>query len=79
MRNAALAVLLAIVGIFLYIAWAFRKMPHFFRYSASAVVALFHDVLIVLGLFSIMGKAFGIELNTKVITAILAVIGYSIT
>ena len=77
-RNAALAVLLAIVGIFLYIAWAFRKMPHFFRYSASAVVALFHDVLIVLGLFSIMGKAFGIELNTMVITAILAVIGYSI-
>ena len=77
-RNTALAVLLAIVGIFLYIAWAFRKMPHFFRYSASAVVALFHDVLIVLGLFSIMGKAFGIELNTMVITAILAVIGYSI-
>ncbi len=77
-RNAALAVLFAIIGIFLYIAWAFRKMPHFFRYSASAVVALFHDVLIVLGLFSLMGKAFGIELNTMVITAILAVIGYSI-
>ena len=77
-RNAAIAVLLAIIGIFLYIAWAFRKMPHFFRYSAAAVFALFHDVLIVLGLFSIMGKAFGIELNTIVITAILAVIGYSI-
>ena len=77
-RNAALAVLFAIIGIFLYIAWAFRKMPHFFRYSLSAVFALSHDVLIVLGLFSIMGKVFGIELNTMVITAILAVIGYSI-
>ena len=77
-RNAALAVLFAIIGIFLYIAWAFRKMPHFFRYSLSAVFALTHDVLIVLGLFSIMGKVFGIELNTMVITAILAVIGYSI-
>ena len=53
-------------------------MPHFFRYSLSAVFALSHDVLIVLGLFSIMGKVFGIELNTMVITAILAVIGYSI-
>ena len=77
-RNAGLAVLFAIIGIFLYIAWAFRKMPHFFRYSLSAVFALTHDILIVLGLFSIMGKVFGIELNTMVITAILAVIGYSI-
>lgn len=77
-RNAALAVLFAIIGIFLYIAWAFRKMPHFFRYSAAAVFALAHDVLIVLGLFSLLGKIFGVELNTMVITAILAVIGYSI-
>ena len=77
-RNAALAVFFAIIGIFLYIAWAFRKMPHFFRYSAAAVFALSHDVLIVLGLFSLLGKIFGVELNTMVITAILAVIGYSI-
>lgn len=77
-RNAALAVLFAIIGIFIYIAWAFRKMPHFFRYSAAAVFALAHDVLIVLGLFSLLGKIFGVELNTMVITAILAVIGYSI-
>ncbi len=77
-RNAALAVFFAIIGIFLYIAWAFRKMPHFFRYSAAAVFALAHDVLIVLGLFSLLGKVFGVELNTMVITAILAVIGYSI-
>ena len=77
-RNAALAVFFAIIGIFLYIAWAFRKMPHFFRYSAAAVFALAHDVLIVLGLFSLLGKIFGVELNTMVITAILAVIGYSI-
>ena len=53
-------------------------MPHFFRYSAAAVFALSHDVLIVLGLFSLFGKIFGVELNTMVITAILAVIGYSI-
>ena len=77
-RNAAFAVLAAIVGIFVYIAWAFRKMPHFFRYSICAVLALTHDVIVVLGLFSIMGKAFGMEVNTMFITGLLAVIGYSI-
>ncbi|MFQ5872785.1 MAG: protein translocase subunit SecD [Dehalococcoidia bacterium] len=77
-RNAAIAVLVAIVGIFVYIAWAFRKMPHFFRYSAAAVIALAHDVVIILGLFSIMGKAFDVEINTMFITGLLAVIGYSI-
>ena len=77
-RNAGLAVVFAIVGIFIYIAWTFRKMPHFFRFSSAAVIALAHDVLVVLGLFSIMGKAFGMEMNTMTITAILAVIGYSV-
>ncbi|MFQ5934531.1 MAG: protein translocase subunit SecD, partial [Dehalococcoidia bacterium] len=77
-RNAAFALLAAIVGIFVYIAWAFRKMPHLFRYSLSAVIALAHDMLIVLGLFSIMGRAFDIEINTMFITGLLAVIGYSV-
>ena len=77
-RNAAIAVLVAVVGIFLYIAWAFRKMPHFVRYSACAIIALAHDVALVLGIFSLMGKLFDMEVTTMVITALLAVIGYSI-
>ena len=77
-RNAAIAVLVAIVGIFLYIAYAFRKMPHFFRYSFAAIIALFHDVIIILGLFSIFGKVFDMEISTMFITGLLAVIGYSI-
>ena len=77
-RNAAFAVLAAIVGIFIYIAYAFRKMPHFFRYSFAAIIALFHDVIIILGLFSIFGKAFDMEISTMFITGLLAVIGYSI-
>ncbi len=77
-RNAGIAVLVAILGIFVYIAYAFRKMPHFFRYSFAAIIALFHDVIIILGLFSILGKVIDMEISTMFITGLLAVIGYSI-
>lgn len=77
-RNAAVAVAFASVGILLYITWAFRRLPRPFRYGTCAVIALIHDVLVVLGLFSIFGKLFGIEIDSMFITAVLTVIGYSV-
>ena len=58
-RNAFYAVLLAAVGIFLYVWWAFRNVPSPFRYSAAAIVALLHDTAIVVGVFAILGELFG--------------------
>ncbi|MFC1932313.1 protein translocase subunit SecF [Chloroflexota bacterium] len=77
-RNAGIAVAVAAIGILLYIAWAFRRMPHPFRYGTCAIVALLHDVLVALGVFSILGGVLGWEINLMFVTGILAVIGYSV-
>ena len=77
-RNATIAVAFAVLGILLYITWAFRRIPSPFRYGVCAVVALIHDVIIVIGAFSIFGKTMGAQVDTMFITALLAVIGYSV-
>lgn len=77
-RNATLAVLAASVGILLYISWAFRSVPNPFRYGICAIVALLHDAFLVLGIFSLMGKFLGTEIDSMFISAILTVIGFSV-
>ncbi len=77
-QNAAIAVAVAAVGILLYITWAFRRMPKPFHYGACAIIALLHDALVPLGVFSILGGILGWEINLMFITGILAVIGYSV-
>ena len=77
-RNAFFAVLLAAVGIFLYVWWAFRNVPSPFRYSAAAIVALLHDTAIVVGIFAILGELLDVEVNLMFMIALLTVIGYSV-
>ncbi len=77
-RNAMTAVLVASLVILIYVTWAFRRVPSPFRYGTAAVIALAHDVLIVLGVFSILGKLIGLEVNAMFITGVLATIGYSV-
>lgn len=77
-RNSLLAVLAACVGILLYLWWAFRRLKDPWRYGACAVIALVHDSLAVLGIFSILGRVFNIELDALFITAVLTVIGFSV-
>jgi len=77
-RNAAIAVAVAAIGILLYITWAFRKMPKPFHYGTCAIIALLHDALVALGVFSILGGILGWEINLMFITGVLAVIGYSV-
>jgi len=77
-RDAAIAVVVAGVGILLYIAWAFRRMPNPFRYGICALVALTHDALVALGVFSILGGILSWEINLMFVTGVLAVIGYSV-
>ena len=77
-RNAFFAVLLAAVGIFLYVWWAFRNVPSPLRYSAAAIVALLHDTAIVVGIFAILGELLDVEVNLMFMIALLTVIGYSV-
>ena len=77
-RNAVIAVMVAAVGILLYITWAFRHIPGSFRYGVAAVLALVHDVLIIIGIFSILGKVIGLEVNVMFVVGLLAVAGYSV-
>jgi preprotein translocase subunit SecF len=77
-RNAGIAVGVATIGILLYIAWAFRRMPHPFHYGICAIVALVHDTLVALGVFAVLGGVFGWEIDLKFVIGILAVIGYSV-
>ncbi len=77
-KQAALAVIVASLFILLYITFAFRSVRNPFRYGLSAIVALLHDVLVVVGLFSIFGRFFGTEIDTMFITGLLTVIGFSV-
>ena len=77
-RNAGIAIGIAAVGMLLYIALAFRKMPNPFRYGICAIIALGHDALVALGIFSILGGILDWEINLMFITGILAVLGYSV-
>jgi preprotein translocase subunit SecF len=77
-RNATYAVIAATVAILIYISWAFRAVQNPIRYGVCAIVALLHDVIVVLGLFSIFGKVFNTEVDTLFITALLTVIGFSV-
>ena len=68
-EQGGLAMLIALGAIFLYVMFRFE-----WKFSAGAVVALFHDVLITLGVFSVLG----LDFNLTVLAALLAVIGYSL-
>lgn len=79
--NAVKAVLFASVLIVLYIAWSFRKVPKpasSFRFGICAIAALLHDVLVVVGVFSLLGHFYGVEVDSLFITALLTVIGFSV-
>ena len=77
-RNAAVAVVVASLFIMAYVAFAFASVPRPFRYATCAIVALVHDVLIVLGAFAFFGVAFGTEINLMFVTGLLTVIGFSV-
>lgn len=79
-RKAVLALIVAVVGILLYLAYAFRKVPKelgSFRFGTAAVAATVHDILILLGLYAIIGHYFGAEVDGMFITALLTVVGFS--
>ena len=76
--NALIAVIVAAVAMLFYIVWAFRRMPSPFRWGTCAIVALIHDVFIIVGVFSLLGLLAEVAIDALFITGLLAVVGYSI-
>ena len=75
---AIILVIIAAGGILAYVTWAFRSIPNSFRYGVAAIVALVHDLLLIVGIFSILGKVIGLEVNAMFIVGLLTVMGYSV-
>ena len=68
-QKGLLAMLYAVIGILIYVTWRFEL-----RYAVGAIVALIHDVIITVGIFSLLGK----EFTLPIIAALLTIIGYSL-
>ncbi len=80
-RKSVNAIALVLVAIVLYIAWVFRKVSKpvaSWKYGITAIIALFHDVIITIGIFAVLGKFFNVEINAPFVAAILTVLGYSV-
>jgi len=77
-RNAFYAVGAAALVILAFITFAFRKVPHPFRYGLCAIIAMVHDILVTVGLFSLAGLLLGWEADTLFLSALLTVIGFSV-
>ncbi len=77
-RQAALAVVLASVGMLAYITYAFWSVPHAIRYGVCAIIAMLHDVLVMVGAASLLGHFLGWEVDALFLTAVLTVIGFSV-
>jgi preprotein translocase subunit SecF len=77
-RTASIAVAVAALFILLFIIFAFRRVPHAFRYGACAIAAMIHDILVTVGLFSVAGLILGWEADALFLTAVLTVIGFSV-
>jgi len=72
------AVALAALAILLYITYAFRGVQHAFRYGTAAIIAMLHDVLVVVGVEAIIGHFLGWQADSLFLTALLTVIGFSV-
>lgn len=75
------AIVLVNLGIIIYIAYAFRAVSRpvaSWKYGALAIVALMHDVLLVLGVFAFLGHYLGTEVDIPFVVALLTVLGYSV-
>lgn len=73
-RKTLYAVLLASVSILLYVAYRFRN----FKFGVSAILAMLHDTLVLLGVFSLIGHYSGVEVDTLFVTAVLTILSFSV-
>ncbi len=80
-KRAVLALLTASLGIIIYLAWAFRKVPRRYspwKFGMVAVATLLHDVIVTVGVFVILSRYTTFEVDTLFVTALLTILGYSV-
>jgi preprotein translocase subunit SecF len=77
-KAATGAVAAAAFGILIYLTIAFRGVSHAFRFGTAAVIAMLHDVAILIGIEAIFGKVLGWQVDSLFLTALLTVIGFSV-
>lgn len=80
-NKAIVATMISILGIVSYVTWAFRKVPKpasSISFGVCTIVALVHDVIVVVGFFAILGHFFNTEVDSLFITALLTVLGFSV-
>lgn len=80
-RKTVWAIIIVLFAIITYIAWAFRKVSKpvaSWKYGLIAIIALFHDIIITLGIFVILGKFYNVEINAPFVAALLTILGYSV-
>ena len=77
-QRALMAIAMAALAIILYITFAFRGVQHAARYGAAAIMAMLHDVLVVVGMEALIGHFVGWEADSMFLTAVLTVIGFSV-
>lgn len=77
-QAAFIAVIVAAFVILAFIVFAFRQVPNALRYGVCAIAAMIHDILVVMGVMSILGLVFGWEVDALFLTAMLTVIGFSV-
>lgn len=76
-----IVVVFSLLAIVLYIAIAFRKLSFpakSWQYGIASLIALFHDILVPLGVLAVLGEYYGVQITIPVIVALLTVVGYSI-
>lgn len=82
LKNKAIeSIIIVLLFIVMYIAYAFRKVSKpvaSWKYGVSAIVALAHDILIITGIFSILGYVMGVEVDVLFVTALLTILGFSV-
>ena len=77
-RAAGIAVVMASLAILLYVWYAFRGVEHAVRYGTAAILAMLHDVLVVIGVEDMLGYFLGWEADALFLTALLTVISFSV-
>jgi len=80
-RKSIWALSIVILAIIIYIAIAFRKVSYpvtSWKYGVAAILAVVHDLLVTIGIFVILGKFLGFEINTPFVAALLTILGYSV-
>jgi preprotein translocase subunit SecF len=82
LRNKTeLAIIIALLAITLYIAFAFRQVSRpvsSWKYGLTSLAALFHDVLVPIGMFSVLGNFYNVEITIPIIAALLTILGFSV-